>query len=68
MITSKLMAHLVRYIVNIKGIAHGTGRARDPTRFEHIIAHFTEIGYAATARAHHVTNVVVGGTNDAVYI
>ena len=53
------MPHFVGHVVDVKGIAHGAGRARYAFGFEGVVAHHAQAGNAAAAGAHHVADVVV---------
>ena len=68
MVAGKLVAHFVGYVVNVENVAHGVGRARDPTGLAGRVAHHAEVGHAAAAGAHDVADVVVGRADDAVHV
>ena len=67
-VAGKLVAHLVRYIVDIESVALRAGRTCDSAGFAGRVAHHAEVGDAAAARAHDVADIVVGRADDAVHV
>ena len=68
MITSKLMPHFMRNIVNVKRITNRRTTARYTTRFLSSSAHNTKTSQPPTVRSKDMTNIVIRTPNNRIRV